>query len=54
LTHNPKVVGLNLVSSKMLVGTGVKAMPGLIPAPNSGSVWKFRKKCIGSQMGLTD
>jgi len=36
-THNLKVEGSNLVSSKILDGNGVKAMPGSIPAPNSGS-----------------
>ncbi len=30
-----------------------KAMPGLIPAPNSGSIVE-KKKNIGSQMGQTD
>jgi len=30
-------VGSKLVSSKILDGNGVKAMPGSIPAPNSGS-----------------
>jgi len=34
------VVGLNLTSYKILVGNSVKAMPGLIPAPNSGSFKK--------------
>jgi hypothetical protein len=29
----------------------VKAMPGLIPAPNSGSFVEKNKKNIGSQMG---
>jgi len=29
-------VGSKLVSSKILDGNGVKAMPGLILAPNSG------------------
>ncbi len=36
LTHDLKVVGLNLNSSNILDGNGVKAMPDLIPAPNSG------------------
>jgi hypothetical protein len=36
-THDLKVVGLNLVLSKILDGNGLKAMPGLIPAPYSGS-----------------
>jgi len=33
-------VGSNLISSKILDGNGVKAMPGLIPAPKSGSFEK--------------
>ncbi len=34
--HDRKVVGSNLVSSKILLdGFGDKAMPGLIPAPDS-------------------
>ncbi len=37
-TYTERVVGSNLVSSKILYGNGVKAMPGLIPAPNSGSL----------------
>ncbi len=37
-THNPKVVGLNIKSSNILDGNGVKDMPGLIPAPNSDSL----------------
>jgi len=45
-------VGSNLVSSKILNGNGAKAMPGSIPAPNSGSVSK-NKKNTGSQMGHT-
>jgi hypothetical protein len=36
-------VGSNLVLSKILDRNGVKAMPGSIPAPNSGSVGKMRK-----------
>jgi len=36
-------VGSNLVSSKILDGNGVKAMPGLVPSPNSGS---FKSKKI--------
>jgi hypothetical protein len=32
----------------------VKAMPGSIPAPNSGSIMEKNKKNIGSQMGQTD
>jgi hypothetical protein len=42
-------MGSNLGSSNILDGNGVKAMPGLIPAPNSGSVEKNR----GTQMGHT-
>jgi hypothetical protein len=37
----------------MLDGNGVKAMPGSIPAPNCGSIRKFRK-IIGRQMGQTE
>jgi hypothetical protein len=40
-------VGSKLVSSKILDGNGVKAMPGLIPAPNSGS---FENKKIKLQV----
>jgi hypothetical protein len=36
----------------MLDGSGVKAMPGTIPTPNSGSLWK-NKENTGSQMGQT-
>jgi len=50
-THDQKVVGSNLVSSKILDGNGVKAMPGSIHAPNSGSF--DYKKNTGSQMGTT-
>jgi len=45
-------VGSNLVSSKILDGNRAKAMPGLISAPNSGSLMK-NKKNTGSQMGHT-
>jgi len=38
LIHNQKVVSSNLVSSNIIDGNGVKAMPGLIPAHNSGSL----------------
>jgi hypothetical protein len=38
LTRDLKVVGSNLVSSYILDGNKVKAMPGLIPAPNSDSI----------------
>jgi len=31
-------VGSKLILSKIILGNGVKAMPGSIPAPNSGSV----------------
>jgi hypothetical protein len=31
-----------------------KAMPGSIPAPNSGSIMEKNKKNKGSQMGQTD
>jgi hypothetical protein len=36
-------VGLNLISSNLLDGNGVKAMPGSIPAPNRGYLKKFEK-----------
>jgi len=36
----------------MLDGSGVKAIPGSIPTPNSGSLYK-NKKNTGSQMGQT-
>jgi hypothetical protein len=45
-------VGSNLVSSKILDGSGAKAMPGLNSAPNSGSLLK-NKKNTSSQMGHT-
>jgi hypothetical protein len=32
----------------------VKAIPGSIPAPNSGSIMEKNKKNISSQMGQTD
>ncbi len=38
----------------MLDGSGVKAMPGSIPTPNSGSLFQYRKiESTGSQMGHT-
>ena len=37
LKDSKKVVGLNLVSSKILDGNGFKAMPGSTPTPNSSS-----------------
>jgi len=49
-THDRKIVGSNLVSSNILDGDGVEAMPGSIPAPNSESLWK-NKKNTASQMG---
>ncbi len=39
-------------SNPMLDGSGVKAMPGSIPTPNYGSLYK-NKKNTGSQMGQT-
>jgi len=39
-------------SNPMLDGSGVKAMPGTIPTPNSSSLWK-NKENTGSQMGQT-
>jgi len=44
-------VGLNLISPKLLDGNGVKAIPVLTPAPNSGSFGN--KKNTGGQMGHT-
>jgi hypothetical protein len=38
MTHNPKVVVSNLVSSNIMDGNGVKAMPGSISAAHSGSI----------------
>jgi len=35
-----KVVGLNLVSAKIVDENGIKAIPGLNPATNSGSIRK--------------
>ncbi len=52
LTHKQKVVGLNLISFNILDGNGIKAMPGLINAPNSVWLWKNEKN-TGSQMGHT-
>jgi hypothetical protein len=47
-----------LVLYKILDGNGLKAMPGSIPAPNSGLFIRKEKeknkKNIGSQMGQTD
>jgi hypothetical protein len=42
------------ISSNILDGNGVKAMPELISAPNSGSKIDNKKKNKGSQMGHTD
>jgi hypothetical protein len=47
-------VGSNLVLSKILDGNGLKAMPGSILAPNSGSIMEKNKNNIGSQMGQTN
>jgi hypothetical protein len=44
----------HLVLSKILDGNGLKAMPGSIPAPNSGLFMQKNKKNIVSQMGQTD
>jgi hypothetical protein len=46
-------VGLNPVLFKILDGNGLcqKAMPGSIPAPNSGSIMEKNK---GTQMGQTN
>jgi len=37
-------VGSNLISSKILNGNGVKAIPGLILASNLGHTKKLKKK----------
>jgi hypothetical protein len=42
-TLDQKVVCLNLVFSKIPGGNRVTAMPGSMPAPNSGSLGKVRK-----------
>jgi len=57
-------VGSKLVSSKILDGNGVKAMPGSIPAPNTGSfenkkiqVAKWgtpKKKLVSKQLSTKD
>jgi len=44
-------VALNLVSSNILDGNGVKAMPGLISAPNSGRYRKIRRKVQVAKWG---
>jgi len=49
--HNWKVVGSNLVSSKILDGNEIKAMPGSIPAPKFGSI--ENTKNTGGQMKHT-
>jgi hypothetical protein len=46
-------VGSNLSQNTRWKWSTIKAMPGLIPAPNSGSFVE-KKKNIGSQMGQTD
>jgi len=43
------VVGSKLVSSKIRDENGIKAMPGSIPSPNSGSF--ENEKNTGTQMG---
>jgi len=40
LAHDWKVVGSIRNPCPMLDGSGVKAVPGLISAPNSGSLYK--------------
>ena len=45
LTDDQKVVGLNLVISKILDGKGAQAMPASITAPNSGSIMKKSTGC---------
>jgi hypothetical protein len=46
-------VGSNLVQNTSWNWLTFKAMPGSIPAPNSGSFVEKNKKNIGSQMGQT-
>jgi hypothetical protein len=41
LTHDLKVVGSNLVLSKILDGNGLKAMPGSVPALIHGKARKI-------------
>ncbi len=50
-TLDLKVVGSNLVQNIRWKWSTYKAMPGSIPAPNSGSFMEKNKKNIGSQMG---
>ncbi len=52
LSYDRKVVGSNLTSSKILDGNGVKAMPGSIPAPNSGALQKNKNYTV-NPMGQT-
>ncbi len=55
------IVGSNLYSSKILDGNGVKAMPGSIPEPNSGTLyktiqvtkWGISKKYLKNNVFLT-
>jgi hypothetical protein len=53
-THDLKVAGSILVQNTRWKWSTFKAMPGSIPAPNSGSFVEKNKKNIGSQMGQTD
>jgi hypothetical protein len=46
-------VGSNLVLNTRWKWSTLKAMPGSILAPNSGSFVEKNKKNIGSQMGQT-
>jgi len=43
--------GRGFISCPILDINGVKAMPGLFPAPNPGSFNNQKKENIGSQMG---
>jgi hypothetical protein len=45
--------GRGFISCPILDINGVKAMPGLFPAPNPGSFNNQKKENIGSQMGHT-
>jgi hypothetical protein len=47
-------VGSNLGQNTKWKWSTFKAMPGSIPAPNSGSFVEKNKENIGSQMGQTD
>jgi hypothetical protein len=50
-THDLKIVGSNPVVSKMMEVVNVKAMPGSIPAPNSGTIMEKNKKIYVAKWG---